>query len=55
MAGTAAEAHEMAARYRALEDIALPADRYRYHVMVQFWLKRAAEIGAADQIGTPAP
>ena len=55
MAGTAADARAMAENYLILEAAARPEDRRRHHAMANWWLKRAAELDAAEQGRTPSP
>ena len=49
MSTTADEVRAMAEKYRALAEIAGRVDHVRYSGLAEWWLKRAAEIEAAER------
>jgi hypothetical protein len=53
MAGTAADARVIAESYLILEAAARPEDRSHYHMMANWWQKRAAELAPQSKIGHP--
>ena len=49
MSAKSDEARRMAAKYRVLAETGEPADRRRFGRMADWWLKRAAELDAAEK------